>query len=131
MVSSAQNKLNRLDLCLLIGTVSFLYLFLFLPGRVPVWLSGDQTVYLVNATRMLEGQIMYKDFFQFTLPGTELVYLVLFKIFGTRTWIPNGLLIVLGVSLVWLCASISKRVLRGAAAILPGVLFITLPYRAC
>src|SRR5207244_1073371 len=74
---------------------------------------GDVTVYLLNAARMLEGQAIYKDFFQYTTPGTELVYFVLFRLFGPRAWIPNAMLFALGLSVTWLSIAISRKLVLG------------------
>jgi len=112
----------------LVGTTAFLYLLLFVPPATPVYLPGDVSVYQLNAMRMLDGQVIYRDFFQFTLPGTELVYFMLFKLFGIRTWIANAMLLALGFSLAWLSITISKRIMNGWATILPGLLFLTFAF---
>lgn len=106
----------------------FLYLLLFVPLATPFYLPGDSSIYLMNAERMLEGQVIYKDFFQFTFPGTELFYLELFKLFGPRLWIPNATLVVLGLGLAWLILDISTKVIPGSAAFLPALLFLAGPY---
>ena len=111
------------------GAFVFLYEHLFFSPTLPFWIGGDQSVYLVNATRMLHGEIMYRDFFHFLLPGTELVYLVFFALFGVREWVPNAVLIVLGLTLLGLTVAISKNVLKGYAAFLPPLLFLTMAYR--
>ena len=113
----------------MLGGLLFLYLPFFLPGPTPIWLSGDQAVYLVNATRIVQGQVIYRDFCQYTLPGTELVYAGLFRLLGIRSWIPNVLLILLGLSLAWLSVSISRKVLDRRSAFLPGLLFLVVPFR--
>lgn len=120
---------NRQPLWLLLGALLFLYLHLFIPPFVPLWIGGDQTVYVFNASRMLHGDVIYRDFFQFTMPGTELVYLAFFKLFGAREWVPNFLLILLGLISAALIFRISKRVLAGPTAYLPALLFLTMPYR--
>jgi hypothetical protein len=112
-----------------IFAAAFLYLNLFaLPATPIAGTDNDQSLYLHNATRMFHGQMIYRDFFQFTPPGTELVYLGLFKLFGVRAWIPNATLVVLGLSLTWLCVFISRKVLSGLTAYLPGCLFLTLAF---
>ncbi len=113
----------------LLGALVFLYLHLFIPPFVPLWIGGDQTVYLVNASRMLHGEVLYRDFFQFTTPGTELVYLSLFKLFGAREWVSNLTLILLGLTLIMLVVKISRKVLNGWTAYLPALLVVTIPYR--
>ncbi len=113
----------------LLGALAFLYLNLFVPPLIPIWRGEDEGIFLHDAMRMLEGQVIYRDFFQFTLPGTQLVYLALFKAFGLRAWIPNTLLIILGLSLTWLSIGISKTVMHGWVAFLPGLLFLTFAFR--
>jgi len=83
---------------------------------------------MFNAKRMLEGQVIYRDFHQFTLPGTEVFYLGLFRFFGARNWIPNAMLIILGLGLAWLTTLISKNVMCGWAVFLPGALFLTVGF---
>jgi len=57
------------------GSVSvYLYLTLFLLPRTPVLLSGDQLSFWMDGQRILHGELLYRDFFQFTPPGTKLVY---------------------------------------------------------
>lgn len=109
----------------LLGSAALLFLLLFVPPRTAIFLPGDVSVYLLNAQRMLEGQAIYKDFFQFTPPGTELVYLILFRLLGPRVWVPNVMLLGLGLSLTGLSVFISRKLMRGWAAYLPGVLFLT------
>src|SRR5207302_6397567 len=115
--------------CFLLGTFACLYLNLFVPPFTPICLGEDEGNWLLDAMRMLRGQVIYRDFFQFTAPGTQWVYFVLFVWLGPRTWVPNVLLILLGLGLVWLSVVISKRVMRGSAVFLPGLLFLTLAFR--
>jgi hypothetical protein len=115
----------------LLGGFIFLYLSLFRLPAIPIpYLQGDSATYLFNASRMLHGQVIYRDFFQFTLPATEVFYLALFKIFGTRAWIPNVTLILLGLSTAYLMIVISRKVIPGKAAYLPAALFLVVPFRS-
>lgn len=116
---------------ILIGGFVYLYLNLFYLPAIPIhFLPGDATTFLFNARQMQRGQVIYRDFFELTLPATEVVYLVLFKIFGDRAWIPNVMLIVLGLCLVYLMIVISRKVISGKAAYLPAVLFLVVPFRS-
>ncbi|HEV2493718.1 MAG TPA: hypothetical protein VG204_11695 [Terriglobia bacterium] len=112
----------------LLGVAVFLYLRLFVLPFTPILMGGDQSFFLTYASRMLDGQLMYRDFFQFTPPGTSLVYLALFEAFGKRAWIPNVLILVLGVSLTWLTVSISRKIMGRGSAFLAGLLFLTFIY---
>jgi hypothetical protein len=116
---------------ILVAGYLYLYLNLFVLPGIPIhFLTPDATNFLFNARRMQHGQVIYRDFFELTLPGTEVFYLFLFKIFGNRAWIPNVTLIVLGLSITYLMIAISRRVISGMAAYLPAVLFLVVPFRS-
>lgn len=112
---------------LLIATLCT-YLNLFIAPRRPIYRDGDGSIYLLEATRMLQGQVIYRDFFEFIFPGTQWIYLFFFKLFGVRAWIPNALLVGQGVGLTWLITTISRRVLPGVSAFLPGSYFFPSPF---
>ncbi len=121
----ARHVLKRPLPWFLAGCALFLYLILFTPSGATIFLRGDASIYVLNARRMLNGQVMYKDFFQLTTPGTELVYLTLCGFFGPRLWISNFMLLALGLSLVWFSVVISQSIMSGPAVYLPGISFLT------
>ena len=106
----------------------FLYLQVFVLPATPRVAVGDQSIYLHNAARMYEGQLIYRDFDYFTLPGTDVLYLALFRLFGVRAWIPQMMLLLAGVISTWLSIKIAGKVMSGPAVFLPGFLFLTLPF---
>jgi hypothetical protein len=112
----------------LLASSGFLYLTIFVLPDVPRVAIGDQSTYLHNAARMYEGQMIYRDFAYFTLPGTDVLYMVLFRLFGIRAWIPQALLVLAGLISMWLSIKISSKIMRGAVVVLPGFLFLTLPF---
>ncbi len=127
----SKNRPWLLTTLILLGAFVYLYLNLFLlPGTPIHFLSPDATNYLFNAQRMHHGQVIYRDFFELTLPGTEVFYFILFKIFGSRAWIPNVTLLVLGLLLTYLMIFISRKVISGMAAYLPALLFLVIPFRS-
>jgi hypothetical protein len=126
--SVGQKLLQRPFGWFLLACLVFLYLNLFILPSTPVFLGGDGGTYLLNARRMLDGAVLYRDFFQFTPPGTESVYLTLFRLFGVRAWIPNAALVVLGLGLALLALIISRRLMQGWAAFLPSLLFLTVAF---
>ena len=113
---------------ILLAGCAFLYLQVFVLPDIPHVASGDQAIYLHHAARMLEGQLIYRDYDHFTTPGTDVLYAALFKLFGVKAWIPQAMLILIGVLTAWLVVEISKKVITGSAAFLPAFLFLTLPY---
>jgi hypothetical protein len=114
---------------LLLAAAVSLYCWLFVGAWTPVLLTGDFLIYLDNAARMMRGEIMYRDFGHFLLPGTEFVFLACFKLFGARMSIPNALLLLIGVALALLGWAISRRFLPDAFAVLPSLIFLALGYR--
>ena len=112
----------------LLASALFLFLQTFILPNVPRIANGDQGIYLSLAARMLDGQVMYRDFDHFTLPGASVLYLVLFKLLGVRAWIAPAMLIVLGVSIAWLMIRLSESVMSGPIVFLPALLFLTLPF---
>jgi hypothetical protein len=112
----------------LLASAVFLYLQAFILPNVPRIANGDQGIHLSLAARMFEGQLIYRDFDHFPLPGTDVLYLSLFKLFGVRAWIAPAMLILIGVVVTWFSIEISTKLMSGAIAFLPGLLFLTLPY---
>src|ERR1700689_183712 len=106
----------------------FVYLQVFILPGTPRLASGDQAIYLQDATRMVDGEMIYRDYDHFTFPGTDFLYATLFKWFGVRAWIPQAMLVVLGGSMTWLIIFISKKLMAGATVYLPALLFITRPF---
>ncbi len=124
----ALNKLSARPLPIYLGCIgALLYIRLFRFPTTPVVIPGiDQWVYLAASWRMLGGETIYKDFFQCTAPGTQALYLALFKLFGVHAWIPNAVMILVGLAFAWILVTISRRLLSGPSAYLPGVLFVAL-----
>ena len=115
-------------LFLLSGAAAYLYANLFFSPRVPLLLGGDQVYFWTYAQRMLGGARVYQDFFQFTPPGTNFVYLFLFKLFGPHVWVTNVLVLALGIALTWLCFSIASEIMQQRSAILASVVFLVFLY---
>jgi hypothetical protein len=98
---------------LLLGPFVFLYLRLFCLPFTPILAGGDENLFLLNATRMLDGEMIYRDFFEFATPGVALVNLGFFKLFGPRAGVPQVSLILLGLGLTRLIFAICKRYSAG------------------
>jgi hypothetical protein len=112
----------------LLGAATYLYLNLFALPNTPFLLSGDQVYFWMNAQRILHGERIYIDFLQFTPPGTDLLYFVLFKLFGFHIWVTNAAVLALGVALCWLCFSLAGEIMQRRTAIIATALFLVLIY---
>jgi hypothetical protein len=112
----------------LCAAVAYLYANLFLWPNIPILLGGDQIYFWTDAQRMMFGELPYRDFFQFTPPGTDLIYFALFKWLGPRLWVTNMVVLALGIALCCACVSIARQIMGRGAALLSALLFLTLIY---
>ena len=110
-----QRLSNTLAPAVLLSTLIYLYLILFTISGTPLDTSfGDDNLFLNEATRILQGQIIYRDFFEFNFAGTQLFYALLIRLLGYRIWIPNACLIGLGAALFWTSILISRQSMTGS-----------------
>jgi hypothetical protein len=119
---------GRYDAGVLLGSGIYLYFNLLSLRGTPFLLGGDEQVFWMNALRLLHGELMYRDFFEFTPPGTDLVYLSAFELLGARVWVPNVVGLVLGIALCWLCFHIARLIMKPAPAALAAALFLVLHF---
>jgi hypothetical protein len=113
---------------LLIGVSLYLYTNLFALPNTPFYFEGDQVWFRTNALRMLYGEKIYQDFFQFTPPGTDLFFLTLLKLFGSHMWVMNAAVLILGIALCCICFSLAKLLMERPLALLATALFLVLVY---
>jgi hypothetical protein len=105
-------------------TFASCYLRNFVLPHAPILLWGDQMLYAANGARLLAGQMPYRDYFEFLPPGTDLVYALLFRIFGLALWIPNLLMDLLATAAVLLATLAARTILRGPSLALPALFAI-------
>ncbi len=127
----ASRSLHTPTLTFLLAAGAFLYALLFVPPFVPVGFVADVDglIYALDGRRMCAGEVLYRDFFQFSTPGTSALYAVLIRTFGPRLWLPNLLLLAAGLGLAWVGVAIAKKVLRPGLALLPSALFLVAIYQ--
>ena len=125
---TARAPMKRYYVGLLLGSAVYLWANLFANLSTPFLLSGDQVFFWMDAQRMLHGEGIYRDFFQFTPPGIDLVYWSAFEVFGPRIWVPNLVVLVLGLSFCLLCWYISRSIMSPSRAALVTALFLIADY---
>ncbi len=106
------------------GSAVYLYLNLFASFGVPYLLGGDQMYFWMGAQRLLHEQTIYRDFFQYTPPGADLVFEACFKMLGSSVWVANAVIMCLGVALASVCFSLSCQMMRVRVAALTTGLFL-------
>lgn len=121
---------NAQALFFMLGALVFLYSLLFVPPFLPIGTAlGDTMVYVSDGKRMCEGDAIYRDFFQFSTPGTSVVYFLLFKTFGLRMWIPNLSVLIVGLALAGLGVMIAGKLMGPNLVLLPSAIFLVGIYK--
>ncbi len=108
--------------------LAFLYLRTFLLPGTPLAATGDETMFFEHAIRLLHGQVPYRDYENFMMPGSDLFYAAAFRLFGVHAWLAQTFSILIGTSIAALLLWISHSVLAGATVYLPGLLFLVLDF---
>lgn len=109
-----------------LATAIYLFLNLFTWRGVPLYNPGDQIFFWQFALRMSQGDHAYRDFFQFTPPGTDLLYLGLLKLFGPFVWLTEAATLLLGLVLFCLFLSVFRRLLEERQAVIATVVVMIL-----
>ncbi|MBI2841625.1 MAG: glycosyltransferase family 39 protein [Acidobacteria bacterium] len=87
----------------------------------------DEGLYYQEAQRMLHGEVIYRDFFEFVTPGTFFFIKWIFEIFGEHIVAVRYGLFVLYLLETWLIFWLGIRLLRRPSlAYLPALLFVYL-----
>jgi hypothetical protein len=130
-IAGAESKLRTLkwhSTMLLSAVALYLFLCLFIFPRTPLLLGGDQTYFWMDAQRMLAGEQPYRDFFQFTPPGTDFFYLAIFRYLSSQVWVTNAVVIILGIALCWICLSVAREIMQPNFAALAAAFFVVFLY---
>jgi len=111
-----------------IFVASFLYLCLF---RRATWIDLDEGIILQGAQRILDGQVLYRDFFSFFTPGSYYLLAFVFRVFGDSYLVAHTLVAVVGAGFSPVTYLLSRRVCgRQASLLVTGLMTITtLPLR--
>ncbi len=80
-----------------------------------------------NGLRMLDGEVIYRDFYHFITPGADLYYETLFRIFGVRVWLPNVTVLLLSLAQIVLIWFIARKILINVY--LPTIIFLVIGFR--
>jgi len=88
-------------------------------------LNADEGIVLQGAQRILQGQVLYRDFFSLLTPGSYYWMAFFFKVFGSSILVGRAVLIGEGASLSVLTYLLSRRVCSRWTAFLASI-FVTL-----
>jgi len=115
-------------IALAIFLLSFLYLCIF---RRATWIDLDEGIILQGAQRILDGQVLYRDFFSFFTPGSYYLVALAFRVFGDSYLVAHTALAFLGAAFSPITYLLARRVCsRQASLLVTGLMTITaLPWR--
>lgn len=107
------------------GAFAFLVCVLrsFVLPHTPILSWGDGLGYATKGQRLAQGELPYRDFFDFVPTGTDLVYAGLFHALGVSLWVPIILMCVLAAATAGCLTWLSGRMLRPPFVALPALLF--------
>ena len=115
-------------IALAIFLLSFLYLCIL---RRYSWIDPDEGIILQGAQRILEGQVLYRDFFSFFTPGSYYLFALLFRVFGDSYLVAHTALAFVGAAFSPITYLLARRVCsRQASLLVTGLMTATaLPWR--
>jgi hypothetical protein len=129
VIDNARVRL-RYDMLFYAACFLFLYLHLFAFPATPFYYEQDHVNLLNDAKRMVEGEFIYRDFFEFLFPAAHIFYAGLLYVFGPRYVILNLVIIAHGMIAAYMGVQISRRLFSDTfTAYLPSALFIFFGFR--
>ncbi|MBI2841624.1 MAG: glycosyltransferase family 39 protein [Acidobacteria bacterium] len=94
-------------------------------GYLRAFFATDEGLYYDEAIRILRGEVIYRDFFDFVTPGVFFFIAGIFGVLGTQIVTVRLVLFLLYAGEVCLTYMLARRVIRSPfAALLPPLLFI-------
>lgn len=106
------------------GAYTFLVCILrsFVLPHTPILSWGDALGYATKGQRLLQGELPYRDFFDFVSTGTDLVYAALFHVLGVSLWLPAVLMAIVAAAAAVCMTWLAGRMLRPPFVLLPALL---------
>jgi len=121
---------RRADVVFFLLAFCFLYLHLFIIPATPIYYEMDHVALLNDAKRMVGGEVIYRDFFEFVFPGTHSLYAAFIAIFGPKYWIANFLILAHGLASAAICVAFSRHLFgRTAYSYLPAAIYLYFGFR--
>ncbi|MBX3245523.1 MAG: hypothetical protein KF685_13805 [Acidobacteria bacterium] len=107
----------------------YVYFLVFIFPFTPIFSETDQLIFIYEGSRLLHGDVMYRDFFQFTFPGSQTYYYAVLSVFGERYWLLPITVTVLASVLAFLCLKISNTIISGHIRFIPPFIFLFFGFR--
>ena len=89
-----------------------------------VMFDEDPWIAMYGAKRILEGQLLYKNFFDFVTPGTDYLLAGIFSIFGTKLTVAQFAVVLSNAAVTAIVVFVSFDIIKNKwLRLLPGLLF--------
>ncbi len=89
-----------------------------------VTFDEDPWIAMYGAKRILEGQLLYKNFFDFVTPGTDYLLAGIFSIFGTKLSVAQFAVVLSNAAVTAIVVFVSFDIIKNKwLRLLPGLLF--------
>ncbi len=112
---------RAVQVILFVGIVAYLW---YLPRNLG---RADESHFLYEAKRIRDGEVMYRDFFQFVTPGASYAMAFLFWAFGTTiTTARMGTAVLHGLTGVVMYATGRALAVRRALAVIPALAYLAI-----
>ena len=128
----AHFNLTRIDLCISLALAAITIVWLWPFRTTLAFLDRDEGIILQGATRILRGELPYRDFFSFYTPGSYYWNALCLKIFNDSIMVSRTVLVAYGVIFSVLTFVLARYMgsSRRASAFISGLLLIcALPAR--
>jgi hypothetical protein len=123
-------EMRHADAVFILFAAVFLYLHLFILPATPIYYEMDHVALMNDAKRMVDGEVIYRDFFEFVFPGSHVLYAAFIKLFGPKYWISNFLILAHGVASTAICLAFGRKVIgQNVYSYLPAAIYLFLGFR--
>jgi hypothetical protein len=124
-MNGAQPRPRAGWLDVLLPAVLFVATTLYVAAQPRNLAPADESVYLYEAKRVLEGAVLYRDVFEITTPGWLWLMAALFRIFGVDLATARLTIAILhGVTAVFLYGACRRLAIRPGLAWLPALAYL-------
>jgi hypothetical protein len=99
-------------------------------GQTPIWLfnQGESGIWLDEAVAVLEGRVMYRDFFEFVGPGVVYVNALILGLLGRTVLAAQTIPLLVGVIVAVLLFRISSKLVGGIWPFFAPFIVVSLVY---
>jgi hypothetical protein len=112
---------------LLVGVALFAASAAYFASYARVGLYDDEGYLLEGVTRLLDGQVIYRDFHHTYAPGRFYMFAALFRLFGEDLLVVRAAWVLMRAGIVVLAWLFARRLVAGAFAWIPPLALLALP----